>query len=268
MKFQLKALAVALSLVAVSVPAHAGVDAASTGNGSFILTLIDKVANISATFDLGKNYADFNQVAAAGTVTNVTALGTVFSWNLSQGDYANAWNSFFQTATLANTNFGILAADNLGAGAGSRGYITTYASAGASTTGTALITALGNHDTYVANAAFGAGGVSNMNVVDNGASFSVPATFFYNGNKNNNTGPVALGNIGTSLRVAQATNPASNLSPMTTLIFANDAKFTLGTDGVLTYMTTPVPEADTWAMMVAGLGLMGFVARRRSRNQA
>lgn len=266
MKFQLKALAVALSLVAVSVPAHAAVDAASTGNGSFILTLIDKTANISAAFDLGKNYADFNQVAAAGTVTNVTALGTSFSWNLSQGDYANAWNTFFQTATLANTDYGILAADNLGAGAGSRGYITTFKSAGASTTSSALITALGNHDTYVANAAFGASGPSNMLTVDNGASVSVPATTFYNGNKNNNTGPVALGDIGTSLQVVQATNAAANLTPMSTLTFANDAKFTLGTDGTLTYMTTPVPEADTWAMMVAGLGLMGFVARRRSRQ--
>jgi hypothetical protein len=29
---------------------------------------------------------------------------------------------------------------------------------------------------------------------------------------------------------------------------------------------TPVPEAETWAMMVAGLGLMGFMARRRKNN--
>jgi hypothetical protein len=30
------------------------------------------------------------------------------------------------------------------------------------------------------------------------------------------------------------------------------------------YYTTPVPEAETYAMLLAGLGLMGFVARRRT----
>ena len=37
----------------------------------------------------------------------------------------------------------------------------------------------------------------------------------------------------------------------------------LSNAGTLTYTVASVPEADTWAMMVAGLGLMGFVARRR-----
>lgn len=31
-------------------------------------------------------------------------------------------------------------------------------------------------------------------------------------------------------------------------------------------MTTPVPEAETYAMMLAGLGLMGIVARRRKQK--
>lgn len=43
------------------------------------------------------------------------------------------------------------------------------------------------------------------------------------------------------------------------------ATWTLGNDGSLTYAVAvaAVPEADTWAMMLAGLGLMGFIARRR-----
>jgi len=32
-----------------------------------------------------------------------------------------------------------------------------------------------------------------------------------------------------------------------------------------TFEVTPVPEADTYAMMLAGLGLVGFMARRRTR---
>lgn len=31
------------------------------------------------------------------------------------------------------------------------------------------------------------------------------------------------------------------------------------------WQVAPVPEADTWAMMIAGLGLIGFAARRRTR---
>ncbi len=35
--------------------------------------------------------------------------------------------------------------------------------------------------------------------------------------------------------------------------------------GVLNF-TTPVPEADTYAMLIAGLGVMGFVARRKANK--
>jgi len=30
----------------------------------------------------------------------------------------------------------------------------------------------------------------------------------------------------------------------------------------------PIPEPETYAMMLAGLGLMGFVARRRKQKEA
>jgi len=33
-------------------------------------------------------------------------------------------------------------------------------------------------------------------------------------------------------------------------------------------ITTAVPEPETYAMMLAGLGLMGFIARRRNNEQA
>jgi hypothetical protein len=36
----------------------------------------------------------------------------------------------------------------------------------------------------------------------------------------------------------------------------------------ITSVTAPIPEPETYAMLLAGLGLMGFVARRRQRNLA
>lgn len=41
----------------------------------------------------------------------------------------------------------------------------------------------------------------------------------------------------------------------------NSYKYLVG-DGVL----APVPEADTWAMMLAGLGLVGFMTTRRTKS--
>jgi hypothetical protein len=39
--------------------------------------------------------------------------------------------------------------------------------------------------------------------------------------------------------------------------------FNLSSAGVLTYTVASVPEPETYAMLLAGLGMMGFVARRR-----
>ena len=34
------------------------------------------------------------------------------------------------------------------------------------------------------------------------------------------------------------------------------------------FLLTPIPEPETYALFMAGLGLMGFVARRRKNGQA
>ena len=38
--------------------------------------------------------------------------------------------------------------------------------------------------------------------------------------------------------------------------------------GTLTIVTTPIPEPETYAMLLAGLGLLGFAARRRKLKEA
>ncbi len=79
--------------------------------------------------------------------------------------------------------------------------------------------------------------------------------------------------LGTNLNFWNITRPTSS-SPVTQTVktaFAGEGNpaldfWNLNAAGVLTYntaATAPVPEADTWAMMLLGLGFMGFVARRR-----
>jgi MYXO-CTERM domain-containing protein len=55
------------------------------------------------------------------------------------------------------------------------------------------------------------------------------------------------------------------LTNTSTTAINGSAVATSGTDRVDNFMiaAAPVPEADTWAMLLAGLGLVGFMARRR-----
>ena len=275
MKFQLKALAAA-AILAASIPAHAALDNVSSFISSLILTLLDTSNNISAAFDLGKNYANFNinTVGSGNVDSNVDAPGTTFSWNLAadglnngvQGDYATAWSTFFQTANINNVKFAIFANDNTTTGAGNRGIITTYAGNGTALGSSALVTLMGQADAYTnAIGAINGNVIQNHSSVLNGGSVSIAgqgyAGAYYGLNKNNGVGPFATAAIGSSLGVAQlVTGVGTGTAPQT--VFAG-ATFSLSNTGALVYSVAAVPEADTWAMMMLGLGFMGFVARRK-----
>ena len=62
------------------------------------------------------------------------------------------------------------------------------------------------------------------------------------------------------LGVATGAGSIKNLYNYTSLSSVNPASQTL-------LSVSPVPEAQTWAMLVAGLGLLGFMARRRKAGQ-
>jgi hypothetical protein len=59
-------------------------------------------------------------------------------------------------------------------------------------------------------------------------------------------------------------------------VFSQDSNIRLGiyseqfggTAALDNFSVTPVPEPETYAMFMAGLGLIGFIARRRKNGQA
>ncbi|MDO8962425.1 MAG: PEP-CTERM sorting domain-containing protein [Methylophilus sp.] len=262
MKFQLKALAAAMVLAA-AVPAQAAMTLGSTGNSSMSLAVFDRVNNVSALFDLGKSYSDFSIVGSSFADSNVDAAGTNFSWDLTTGDYATAWNTFLASASIANLQFAVVGTDNnAGTTAGNKGIISTLnAETVLTVSQTVLIQQLGTWDSYLSAAQAPTGTIyQNHSLVDNGgsvgnSSFANTLQYFGNG-QNNRQGSISVGNVGQSLAVFQQVNG----TPST--IFANNASFTLTANGALTYVAA-VPEADSWAMMLLGLGFMGFAARRK-----
>ena len=268
MKFQLKALAAAAILAAV-LPAQAATTSAVSGNSSLVLTVYDKTANISAMFDLGKDYSDFNVSGASFANSGVDSAGTGFSWNLASGDYATAWSLFNATATAANTVYAVTAQDNTGAGAGGRGLVSTYKSFATNPTTGQLGSIATNFDLYRLGNELGSNVTyENHSVVANGGSVSSAgssyAPVYYLSDKNYNLGPIAVGAIGSDLGVFQYASAATTFVTPTLTVFGNGAKFNLASNGSLVYSTVAaVPEADTWAMMLLGLGFMGFVARRK-----
>ena len=280
MKFQLKALAAAMVLAA-AVPAQAAMDlpqniVTETGNSSMVLAMFDRAANVSAVFDLGKNYSDFNKIGTSFADSNVDALGTSFSWSLTSGDYATAWSTFLPLVNLANVQWAVIGGDNFGPGAGNTSLIATLnqpeVTAVPLYNTTAMKTQLSALQQQLSNAQFPTQLYQNHTEVADGGSVSNSSTSTQNitsyflGNKANNAGSVVTAKLDESMAVFQVASAAVNSSQPTNTIFANNARFTLSANGLLSYATDPVvqvPEADTWAMMLLGLGFMGFAARRK-----
>jgi hypothetical protein len=254
MNFKLKSLVAAVVLTAAAIPAQAAVDLGNTGSSSAFLTVVDFGANVSATFDLGLNHIDF----AGGANT------TAQTWDLTTGDYADAWTSFNAAASAANVKWFVAATDNLGAGAGSRSIVSTSNGVITNQSTTQLVTATGSVDQFLTGLAF----VGNHSSVADGASVSTAtpqnAGFLTATGKINNAGSVVAGAFGDQLVLLQASTGANGLAAASQTIFSNDFTFSLASNGTLVY--APIPEADTAAMLLAGLGLMGFIGRRRAKG--
>src|SRR5450830_390351 len=101
------------------------------------------------------------------------------------------------------------------------------------------------------------------------AAFQLALWELNNDNSNLSTGELrfrSLSNVVVSegnAMLVRATGSGSikNLYNYTSLTSVNPASQTL-------LSVSPVPEAQTWAMLVAGLGLLGFMARRRKGASA
>lgn len=260
MKFSLKTLAAAVALAAVAGSASAAIDNGAGGNGELFFSAWDGATSYNFDLNLSINAYETN-LAVAGKQDLV--------WG---ADFTSSYGSWLATANTSNLQWSILATDTVGA----RRILSTV---GASTlpaeNGAAdlMRTAASNIQTYlnavnplltgnslvtVSNTAPTYAGNMGANIYDK-FSFDTSAGFANNGYANGVAfQKTAAGGTGT--------NPATNNAYLDEGVAVHawvDGNNTLHIAAV-----QAVPEPSEYALLLAGLGLMGAVARRRSQKQA
>lgn len=265
MKFKFKVL-LAATLLASALPAAADMTKSnSASTSSLILTILDMSnGGKTATFDLGPTYATF-------------AKDSNLSIDLTSGDYKTAWDSFKSTAST-NLQYNVFAGDFFGTSSTDYGYITTAGGATMSNiTNSSLSTALGTMDLYInANngqpSHNGAGVTNGGSVMPSGSGAGYARTSGALGVSNGkvgNSGSDATGLVGAdlSLWTFQGVAGGSGGTVVATKYATGlgfNPFFNLSSDGLLSYTAVAaVPEADSSLMILAGIGMMGFIARRR-----
>jgi hypothetical protein len=299
MNFKLNALVAAALLVAAG-SANAAIDGAFSAKGELMINFISQGGpsasaggdDISAVFDLGVSMNDF--------LTHKNQAGYTQTWSLTTANYGSAWNDLLAfSADDTKIEFNVIALDNTGqADAGSR-YLTTNDIATYSSLTNANLNGFENMDQYVT--ANNGRGTHATEV--NGASTAVatdPSNTYFrlvNGAGQGDTWLTKTTDTTKTLATAQNFWFLTNNGLVANGQAAKSAfGFDLDLDGILeadnngsaaggfsefgewsvnaaagtVTFSNPVavPEASTYGMMLAGLGLVGFMARRRMNRAA
>jgi len=269
-KFRLKAMAAAV-LLAASGMASAQIAVPATGNGSLTFVAYDPVALTTYSFNTGRFFQSFLPGSA------VTTPGHTFSLTLP------SWNTFLTTAGVdaSRVLWGVFAADAIFP----TGLMTTAATAGnflglgrVNTANNSFIGTFQTQHNFHGTHGSSPNGFAIYQTTAAGALIdsAYGGHLFGTGNNfNGNAGFTVVGNIGQSLGYYLFTGSNIGVNACTAGACTRHAyrdpslpaalgtaTWTLTSGGELVY-TAPVPEASTYAMMLAGLLTLGFVARRR-----
>lgn len=287
MKLKLIALAAMLAASGAAQAKIADSNDNAPNGGDLFASLVSKSNNASFTVDLGLTLDQFLSPALntlgvnlvwdldASTFSDLSAVSTGLT--TQSINYGSVYTTFATPSVVgaSDLKFDVKAMDGtptFAPGAGTNRYLSTsFASSITATNG--QVFNMDNVDVYptAANAdttnsthgtAFNTAGA---NMFDSGDATNV---YFENGSKDNWNGATSFTSVGSTsgdLNFYFLTNSSSTAAnPATITKYAGVWSFDSAT-AQLSYTTAPIPEAETYAMMLAGLGLVGFMVSRRRK---
>lgn len=255
-------LAAAAALVALSGAANAAIDNGAGGNGELFFSVWDATSSYTRDLNISINTFE-SEVAAVGDYLKAVSADALFT-------------SFLATADLSSVKWAISAADVQGA----RRWIETYSVLPSSfATADIIRSAVGNVSSFasdlnnngmmnaesavyqIGNAGYA--GILKYNSSDDLVGINRAGTI---ANDSYATGLnlVRIGAGATGTAVGSYTPYADNGNALRAFLDLNQGSATFGQ---LT-IAAPVPEPESYAMLLAGLGVMGAIARRRRNKQA
>lgn len=269
-------VAASIAIMAMSGAAEARIQDASTGSSEFVFSAWDGV--LGYTYDLNWT-STLNSVIGADTAYTTAPNGTVAGVTAGSIIFDQVLTGLSSFANLSNVQWNLAAADNSGR---NRLLISQGDSAASMMTSNSKIkSAVTGFNSYV-GAVNGKGTHVGADVNVDGYANTVPTDLAAYAGASGWASTIN-GNIpdSSSLLGASTNLWVLGMNSSTTTGTAGSSAGWLtqltGTDGssiiAKTYLSSvdnqyhlqiaAVPEADTYAMFLAGLGLMGFIARRR-----
>lgn len=263
MKFSLKTLVAAVAMAAAASGASAAINnGANDGQGELFFSAFDGASSYS--FDLNLSITGFDSAMSTAGLYNG-------SWGAADG-FSTSFNSWLSTANTSSLEWNILATDT----AGARRILSTVGTTlpANNLNASLLRTGAGNIQTTLnainQNADIVSGGNSAVSTIGT-AAYAGTMGGFYTKFNFDTTGTTAANSYDNGLTFQMTTAGATG-----TALGANTAFFDesvavrawIGSDHALHIgAVAAVPEPESYAMLLAGLGMLGFMARRRLNNR-